>query len=156
MNWLVGLISCTGLLLTSRAAAQSPDATPALKPVATLECTASRLRDRPTGTKLACTLRADHKAGETKYEGEMYGEALYLLAPNDIRVSWKVSAHTQSVKAQQLEGDYDRVSRHGLAYPRNNRKVLMGGKDDLVALELVAPVIEGLDASTFLTLRSLP
>ena len=46
-------------------------------------------------------------------------------------------------------------SRHALQYPRENRKVLMGGKDDLIGLELVVPSIDGLEASTLLTLNSM-
>lgn len=151
------LVLCAVTALSSAAvAAQPADPTPALKPVATLDCTATRLGEGPRGTKLACTLDADNSWGKVKFDGVMYGEALYLLAPREINVSWKVMAPTPTLTASQLEGDYDRVSRYALQYPRDNRNVLMGGKGDLIGLELVSPAIEGLEASTFLKLRASP
>ena len=86
----------------------------------------------------------------------MYGEALYLALPAKGRVSWTVLAPNPRLNPRDLTGDYDRVSRHAFQYPRDNRKVLVGGKDDVVGLELTVPAIDGLDASTLLTLRRQP
>ena len=86
----------------------------------------------------------------------MYGEALYLALPAKGRVSWTVLAPNPKLNPRDLAGDYDRVSRHAFQYPRDNRKVLVGGKDDVVGLELTVPAIDGLDASTLLTLRRQP
>ena len=149
------LVLIAGAALSSAgAAAQPADPTPALKPVATLDCIGSRLQDGPRGTKLAYTL--DASPDKKTFEGEMYGESLYLLAARAINVSWKVMAPTQTLTPAHLEGDYDRVSKHALQYARDNRKVLMGGQDDLIGLELVSPDIDGFEASTFLKLRASP
>lgn len=87
--------------------------------------------------------------------GEIYGEALYLRLPAKGRVQWRVLSPNR-LEPSDMTGDYDRVSKHAFRYSRKNRKVLHGGTDDAVALELIDPKIEALDASTLLTLRPAP
>ena len=128
-----------------------------LQPVGELACEGSRLTTGHIGTKLSCKLTLEGKQqAEAEFKGEMYGEALYLALPAKGRVSWTVLAPNPGLNPRDLTGDYDRVSRHAFQYPRDNRKVLVGGKDDVVGLELTVPAIDGLDASTLLTLRSQP
>lgn len=153
MVWLMAIF------LAADAGAQSPareEGKRALQPIGDLECVASRLTTGRIGTKLSCKLVLTGQQTAVDFEGEMYGEALYLALPMKGRVHWKVLAPNPGLKAADVVGDYDRVSKHGFQYPRDNRKVLLGGMDDVVGLELTAPVIDGLDASTLLTLRQQP
>ncbi len=153
MAWLIAMT------FTADASAQPParqEAERVLQPVGDLECMGSRLTTGRIGTRLSCKMTIEGRQQEGNFEGEMYGDALYLALPAEGRVLWKVLAPNPGLKPGDLAGDYDRVSRHAFQYPRDNRKVLVGGKGDVVGLELTVPAIDGLDASTLLTLRRLP
>jgi hypothetical protein len=156
LHVMVLLIAMT---FAAGAGAQPParqDAERVLQPVGDLECMGSRLTNGRIGTKLSCKLTLAGQQQKGNFQGEMYGDALYLALPAKGRVVWKVLAPNPGLKPRDLAGDYDRVSRHAFQYPRDNRKVLVGGKGDVVGLELTVPAIDGLDASTLLTLRRLP
>lgn len=89
-----------------------------------------------------------------KYEGVVLGRGLYLVAPKGTQVQWKVLS-AAALEPGDLEGDYDIVSKHSFQYERRNNSVLVGGRNDLVALELVAPRADVVKPSTRLTLRKL-
>jgi hypothetical protein len=126
-----------------------------LKQVGALHCLASKAQGAPT-TKLTCDLKLSQaQAAQKRYEGIMFGEGLYLVSPGPVRVLWNVLAPTRLLEPTALAGDYDIVSKHGFAYARENRNVLVGGMDDVVGLELISPQVDAITPSTRLTLRSV-
>lgn len=83
----------------------------------------------------------------------MHGEGLYLVDPGGVRTVWNVLAPTRELRPDALEGDYDVVSKHNFKYAEDRPNLLIGGMDDVVALELVAPPVDPISPSTRLTLR---
>jgi hypothetical protein len=134
--------------------AQSEGSIPGrLKLAGALHCLASRAEGAAT-SKLACTLRLqDEDATEQSFEGVLYGEGLYLVSPGEVRTLWNVLAPTRHLRPEALEGDYDVVSKHKFAYAEQRPNLLIGGMDDVVALELVAPRVDPISPATRLTLR---
>lgn len=125
-----------------------------LRPAGTLYCTASAA-EAAAKTNLQCRLHLDgSKRVAGKYEGVVLGRGLYLVAPKGTQVQWKVLSAV-ALEPGDLEGDYDIVSKHSFQYERRNNSVLVGGRNDLVALELVAPRADVVKPSTRLTLRKL-
>lgn len=123
-----------------------------LEPVGALHCTARRAEGAAT-TKLRCNLRlSDARDDRGTFEGEMFGEGLYLVAPGEISVVWNVFA-PGPIQASSLAGDYDTVSKHRFKYEQENRNLLIGGRNDVVALELIAPRVDPITPATRLTLR---
>jgi hypothetical protein len=126
-----------------------------LEQVGALHCTARKAEGAAT-TKLRCRLRlSDVDVEQANYEGEMYGRGLYLVEPGGVQVLWNVLAPTRLLEPTALAGDYDIVSKHGFEQARSNPNLLIGGMDDVVGLELIAPPVDAIDASTRLTLRQV-
>lgn len=134
--------------------AQSEGPSPGrLKLAGALHCLASRAEGAAT-SKLACTLRLqDVDGGEQSFEGVLHGDGLYLVSPGEVRTLWNVLAPTRRLRPEALEGDYDVVSKHNFAYAQQRPNLLIGGMDDVVALELVAPRVDPISPATRLTLR---
>jgi len=143
------------LLAAAPTGAGSEEATTGgLKQVGALSCTASRDEVGPATTKLDCLLRLDGGMHpDARLLGEMYGNGLYLVSPGYIEVLWNVLAPTRVIAPGSLTGEYDRISSHDFPYVRDNGNVLVGGLNDVIALELIAPTIDAIDASTRLVLR---
>jgi hypothetical protein len=146
------------VLLASPPSSQAQTVDPmsgVLKPVGALHCSATRAEGAAT-SKLACTLRlmgAD--ADQAKFEGLLYGEGLYLVSPGIIRTLWNVLSPTRRLPIHALEGEYDTKSKHDFAYVRHKQNLLIGGMNDTVVLDLIAPRVDPISPSTRLTLRRI-
>lgn len=141
------------VVLSGAGSAPAENGSGVLKQVGALHCTAREAEGAAT-TRLRCRLRLSKVDVEkASYEGEMYGRGLHLVDPGGVQVLWNVLAPTRLLEPAALAGDYDIVSKHGFKYSRSNPNLLIGGMDDVVGLELVAPTVDAIDASTRLTLR---
>lgn len=134
--------------------AQSTDPIPGrLKLAGALHCLASRAEGAAT-TKLTCSLRLQEvDVSEQSFEGVLHGEGLYLVSPGGVRTVWNVLSPTRRLRPEALEGDYDVHSKHKFAYAQQKANVLVGGMDDVIALELVAPRVDPISPSTRMTLN---
>jgi hypothetical protein len=83
----------------------------------------------------------------------MYGRGLYLVDPGGVQVLWNVLAPTSALEPTAIAGDYDIVSKHGFKDAQSRPNLLIGGSNDVVGLELIAPPVDAIDPSTRLTLR---
>lgn len=83
----------------------------------------------------------------------LYDEGLYLVWPGQVRTLWNVLAPTRQLPPEAVEGEYDTVSKHDFADAKKTPNLLIGGMNDVVVLELVAPLIDPIGPSTRLILR---
>lgn len=141
-------------IAANTAIAQTASSVPGnLQRVGALHCLATRAEGSAT-TRLQCDLRlADVDVQQEAFEGVLYGEGLYLVAPGEVRTLWSVLSPTRRLEPAALEGDYDIVSKHGFAYAQEHPNLLIGGMNDVVALELISPRVDPIEPSTRLTLR---
>ena len=137
--------------------AQQADAKPAaLERTGSLTCLAT---DADTSgrdidaSKMTCELKLFANNKTAKLEGRFYGKGLYLADPAGRQAVWRVLAPKPDIEPRVLEGDYDVTSSTGLSFPLNHEGVLVGGTDDTIALELLAPDVDAIDPATRLTLE---
>jgi hypothetical protein len=142
---LVGCIEAKG-----QTVGQQPDA---LVPLGALACEARKLRPNAEATELDCGLRLDTGATEARFTGEMRGKGLYIVYPGRVRVLWRVLASDPQTPLTALAGSYDASSDRSYAFVRENDNVLVGGNDDEVVLELLAPRVDAIGSETRLSLR---
>lgn len=132
------------------------DPTRVMRGVGALHCLA-RLDQRSEAidtTRLECQFRLMGPRTKAQfYEGEIVGTGLWLVDPGPVRLAWHVLAPTRQLDVHALAGDYDTVSSHDLALAKTSPNILFGGKGESIALELMAPVVDGISPSTRLTLR---
>lgn len=129
-------------------------ARPRLKQAGALHCLAWQASAAGVTTRLSCTLRVPNvKNSNATFEGEMDGKGLYLVSPGPIQVLWNVLAPTRYLPEHAVAGTYDTTGKFSFAYAQGNKNVLIGGLDDVVALELIAPTIDAIGPGTTLTLR---
>lgn len=140
--------------LSAGAMAQSPPGV--LEQAGGLNCIA-RLEDDARSadrTSLECEFRPmGSEVDRLRYSGELVGSGLWLVDPGPVRLFWRVLAPTRKLDARALEGDYDITSRNDFKLAENGHNVLFGGDADAIALQLNAPVVDGIRPSTRMTLR---
>lgn len=160
MNRVWLLRAAVVALVASSAAAQSPQRKdgdrPHLKQVGALHCLAWQAAVDDVTTRLSCALRIPNvETANAEFEGEMRGKGLYLVSPGPVQVLWNVLAPTRYLPVRALAGTYDTTSKHSFSYAQGNQNVLLGGMDDVVALELIGPTIDAIGPGTKLTLRQI-
>ncbi len=132
----------------------------ALKRIGTLHCLGELSEEEapPAEVNLECQLRFDEdKETDTRnYTGRMTGSGIYLVEPGATRMSFAVLALTRTAGEAQtsLDGDYDVATRHNFDIAETRKTLLFGGTGDRYALELEVPTLDGIDASTRLTLSA--
>lgn len=104
-------------------------------------------------THLECSLKIFGSSDSHAVTGKLYGSGLYLVEPGGIRVTWSVLSPTTNLRPDALAGTYDTRSEFAFEHVENNQNVLVGGMNDNVALELLAPaLIDAINPSVRLTL----
>lgn len=124
-----------------------------MKLVGGLHCAVGPVANLEVPAELACELRLMAPApARLGLAGRMTGSGLPLLAPGQITLFWTVYAPTLHLDPVAVEGTYDVGSRHGFVIAEQSDRVLVGGMNDSVVLELVAPRINPISQDTRLVL----
>ncbi len=156
---LPGIVLATLAMLFAAGGSAEAQDKGVMQRVGGLHCIAQRGEARAGADKtlLQCQFRAmGEQVKAQAYEGEIVGSGLWLVDPGPVRLTWHVIAPTKQLDERALAGDYDIASSNNYKLAEGSSNILFGGAGDSIALELLAPRVDGISASTRLTLRPSP